>query len=77
MNVVVVRVTKEERHRSLPSVVVVEPETDTGLSVRSFVLCHDLLTIPQIALDPRPKGQLPVGKMLQVEAKLRYTLDLH
>lgn len=77
MNVVVVRVTKEERHRSLPSVVVIEPETETGLSLRSFVLCHDLLTIPQVVLDPRPKGRLPIGKMLEVEEKLRYTLDLN
>jgi mRNA-degrading endonuclease toxin of MazEF toxin-antitoxin module len=76
MNVMVLRITKEERHRELPSVVVVEPEADTGLSVRSFVLCHDLLTLPQDALDPRAKGRLPVGKMLEVEDKLRYALDL-
>jgi mRNA-degrading endonuclease toxin of MazEF toxin-antitoxin module len=76
MHVVVVRITKEERYRTIPSVVVVEPEPDTGLSVRSFVLCHDLLTIPQTALDPRPKGRMPFSKMLEVEMKLKYALDL-
>jgi mRNA-degrading endonuclease toxin of MazEF toxin-antitoxin module len=76
MNVIVARLTKQERFRALPSTVVIEPEADTGLAVRSFVLCHDLLTIPQGLLDIHPKGRVPFGKMLEVEAKLRYALDL-
>jgi len=76
MHVVVARLTTQDRHRSLPSIVVVEPEEQTGLAVTSFVLCHDLLTLPQSRLDPRPIGSLPLGKIIETEEKLRYALDL-
>ena len=76
MNVIVARVTTAERHRALPSVVTVEPEAQTGLARRSFVLCHDLLTISPDLLDARPIGILPLGKTLEIEDRLRYALDL-
>ncbi|HXH60141.1 MAG TPA: type II toxin-antitoxin system PemK/MazF family toxin, partial [Fimbriimonadaceae bacterium] len=76
MDVVVARLTRQDRFRSIPSVVVVEPEEQTGLSATSFVLCHDLHTVRQTILDPRPIGTLPLGKILEVEHKLRYALDL-
>ncbi|HEX6702918.1 MAG TPA: type II toxin-antitoxin system PemK/MazF family toxin [Gaiellaceae bacterium] len=71
MNAIVARVTATERLRAFPSVVTVEPERQTGLSMRSFILCHDLLTIDPDTLDPRP-----LGKILEVEDRLRYALDL-
>lgn len=76
MGVMVARLTKQDRYRSVPSVVVVEPEEQTGLSVTSFVLCHDLHTLPQSTLDARPLGTRPLGKIIEVEEKLRYALDL-
>jgi mRNA-degrading endonuclease toxin of MazEF toxin-antitoxin module len=76
MNVVIARLTRQDRYRSVPSVVVVEAEEQTGLSATSFVLCHDLHTLPQSILDPRPVGTLPLGKIIEVEDKLRYALDL-
>jgi mRNA-degrading endonuclease toxin of MazEF toxin-antitoxin module len=75
MNVVVARITGEDRHRSLPTAV----ELNSGegnLTERCFVLCHDLLTISQDWLDPRAKGDLPLGKLIEVEHKLRHALDL-
>ena len=76
MHVVVARLTRQDRYRAVPSVVVVEPEEQTGLAVTSFVLCHDLLTVPRSALDPRPIGSLPLGKIIETEEKLRYAFDL-
>lgn len=76
MHAIVARLTKEERHRALPTVVVVEPEEQTGLQVRSFILCHDIVTVPQASCDPQRKGTLPLGKLIEVEHKLRYALDL-
>lgn len=76
MHVAVARLTRQERYRAVPSVVLVEPDEPTGLTVTSFVLCHDLLTVPQSALDPRPIGSLPLGKIIETEEKLRYALDL-
>jgi mRNA-degrading endonuclease toxin of MazEF toxin-antitoxin module len=76
MNVIVARITTQERHRQLPSTVAVEPEPETGLRVRSFVLCHDVLTIDPDLLDPRPRGTMSVGKMVEIEERLRYSLDL-
>jgi mRNA-degrading endonuclease toxin of MazEF toxin-antitoxin module len=76
MDVVVARLTRQDRYRAVPSVVVVEPEEQTGLSVTSYVLCHDLHTLRQVVLDPRPVGTLPLGKVVEVEDRLRYALDL-
>jgi mRNA-degrading endonuclease toxin of MazEF toxin-antitoxin module len=73
--VIVARITDEDRYRSLPTTVELEPG-DANLPVRSFVLCHDVLTIPQEWLDPRAKGDMPLGKMIEIERRLAYALDL-
>ena len=76
LDVIVARLTRQDRYRAIPSAVIVEPEEQTGLSVASFVLCHDLHTLPQSRLDPRPIGTLPLGKLLEVERRLGYVFDL-
>lgn len=76
MNVVLARITSREKYRVLPSSVEVSPDQENGLSTTSFVLCHDLYTLPHRVLDPRPKGRLGVGAMIEVHKALRYSLDL-
>ena len=69
------RVTSVDRDRSLPSYVALEPDEVDGLPERSFVICHNLHTLPKAALRA-PAGRLRPGRMLQVEDALRYVLDL-
>jgi mRNA-degrading endonuclease toxin of MazEF toxin-antitoxin module len=76
MNVILARLTSQERYRGLPTAVEVRPSDENGLLETSFVLCHDVLTLPQAALDPRPKGQLERGPLLLVGHALRYALNL-
>jgi mRNA-degrading endonuclease toxin of MazEF toxin-antitoxin module len=76
MNVIVARVTAQERHRELPSTVIVDPERETGLNVRSYVLCHDLTTLPPEVIEPERHGTLPIGKLIEFRNALRYSLDV-
>lgn len=73
--VTVARVTALERDRSLPSYVALEPDEVEGLPERSFVICHNVHTLPKTALRASA-GRLRPGRMLQVEDALRYVLDL-
>jgi mRNA-degrading endonuclease toxin of MazEF toxin-antitoxin module len=72
---VVARITARERPRSLRTFVELEPD-EAGLSSRSFVLCHDLVTLNRRRFDDEPVGELAVGRMVEVEQALRYALDL-
>jgi mRNA-degrading endonuclease toxin of MazEF toxin-antitoxin module len=56
MNVILARLTSQQRYRDLPTTVEVHPSDENGLATTSFVLCHDVVTRPQTVLDPRRKG---------------------
>lgn len=74
-NVTVARITSVDRERSLPTFVALEPDDVAGLPARSFVICHDLFTLPKELLGRRV-GVLAAHRMLAVEAALRRALDL-
>ena len=79
-------ITRTLPPRPYPFVVVVDPD-ESGLPVQSAVNCAQLATIQQAGpasrlLPPRgetvirPIGRLSPEKMAEVEAALRYNLDL-
>jgi mRNA-degrading endonuclease toxin of MazEF toxin-antitoxin module len=69
-------ITDEERDRSLPTYVELEPnESGGGVARRSFILCHALHTLTERDLDAHPLGRIPGYKMLEVEAALARALD--
>jgi mRNA-degrading endonuclease toxin of MazEF toxin-antitoxin module len=74
MNVILARLTSQQRYRDLPTTVEVQPSDENGLAATSFVLCHDVVTRPQTALDSRPKGRLEMQPLLLVGDALRYAL---
>ena len=75
MNVIVARVTRTERSRRYPTAVELEPGTAL-LQERSWILCHDLITLQPAWLDPVAKGELPLPKVVEMERCLAYALDL-
>ena len=73
-HVTAARITATDRERSLPTYVSLDPP-EAELPQRSFVLCHELHTIPKAALRERA-GKLGPLRMAQVEDALRTALDL-
>jgi len=74
-NLIAARITSVARPRSLPTIVQVEAGDVTGLTGESFVVCHDLFTLPQ-AVFRRYLGHLPPRHMLRVEDALKVALGL-
>jgi mRNA-degrading endonuclease toxin of MazEF toxin-antitoxin module len=75
MHAVTARITSRARDRSIPTAVEVDPDHENRLHAPSYVLCHDLLTVPQIDLSA-PFGRLGPADLFAVEAALRYALSL-
>lgn len=73
-NVIAARISSVARGRALPTVVSLEPGT-AGLPSESFVVCHDLFTLPK-ACFRRALGRVPSQKLFEVEKALRVALDL-
>lgn len=69
----VARITAVERERAIPSFVALE--AGEVLPDRSFVICHNLFTLPSCELR-EPIGILGPDRMLEVEEALRQALDL-
>ncbi len=74
-NVIVARVTSVKRRRSLPTFVEIEKSDDKGLKEKSFVICHDLHTIPKTTLR-RKVGMLSAVKTLEIDGALGSALAL-
>jgi mRNA-degrading endonuclease toxin of MazEF toxin-antitoxin module len=74
-NAIVARITSVRRSRTLPTFVPLAAEDIPGLPEESFVICHDLFTVPQSVLR-RPLGELPVHRILQLDAALRVAVGL-
>lgn len=68
--VTVARVTRLERERALPTYVALEPGELQGLNERSFVICHNLVTLPVKTLVEHA-GTLTAFRMVEVEEALR------
>ena len=75
MRPVAVRVTSVERPRSVPTVVALEPGEVEGLPDHSYVLCHDLMTIPDGRLVEQI-GMVPRRRMVEVEDRLAFVLGM-
>ena len=76
MRPITVRVTSRWRPRNVPTFV----ELDAGeanLREQSFVLCHDMMMLPEEVIDDDPIGSLSYGRMLQVDQAIRRTLALN
>lgn len=73
-SVVVARVSSVERERTIPTVVSVPAGEIDALEERSFVICHDLFTLPKPFR--RFAGFLSARRMLEVDDALRQALDL-
>lgn len=71
---IVARVTAQERERALPTHVELEPG-EGGVRDRSWILCHELVTLRESGFVERV-GELPLGRVLEVDAALRRALDL-
>lgn len=69
-------ITSNDRVRSVPTFVQVEPTSENGLKQTSWVLCHALITLPETRLDAHPIGDLGPLEMSEVEAALARALDL-
>ena len=41
-----------------------------------MISCDNILTMPQVVLDPRRAGGLGVAKRMQLDRALRYALDI-
>ena len=78
MDPVVVRLTAEERHRALPTTVelTADDRASATLPRPTWVLCHEIVTIPLDDLDPRPKGDLSLGTRSRVERAIARVFDL-
>lgn len=71
---VVARITATDRPRALRTYVWIAAD-ETGLEQDSYVLCHDLSTVPAEALGKR-LGLLTVERMEEVDAALGRALAL-
>lgn len=71
--VTVARITAVERERGIPTFVALQ--AGEVLPDRSFVICHNLFTIPTSELRDRI-GELSPSRMVEVEDALRAALDL-
>lgn len=72
---VICLVTSQDRERSLPTYVVVDPP-EGGVTRTSYILCHALLTVEDWRLDTKPIGTLTSQTLERVEAALRRALSL-
>jgi mRNA-degrading endonuclease toxin of MazEF toxin-antitoxin module len=76
MQAIVAQVTTTARRRTLPTHVVLEPG-EGGVTQRSWVLCHELVTLDDADLAERPRGpMIPHRKLVEVERALMSALDL-
>jgi mRNA interferase MazF len=54
----------------------VEVGTDEGLDLPGAITCDNILTVPQLVLDPEPSGRLGTAKQAELDRALRYALDI-
>jgi mRNA interferase MazF len=54
----------------------VELGTEQGLPERCVISCDNVITVPLDVLDPAPVGRLDEVKRAELDAALRYALDI-
>jgi mRNA-degrading endonuclease toxin of MazEF toxin-antitoxin module len=73
-NVLALRISSVSRSRALPTVVPLEAGT-AGHPAESFVICHDVFTLPKDRFR-RAAGRIPPQKLFEVERALRVAFAL-
>ncbi len=72
---IVARITSVERARNIPTAVVLEPGEVDGLPERSYVLCHDLVTVQTEELVAH-MGPVPSERMSEIEDRLAFVFGV-
>jgi mRNA-degrading endonuclease toxin of MazEF toxin-antitoxin module len=72
---IVARITSVERARTIPTTVALEPGEVDGLSERSYVLCHDLVTVQTEELVTH-MGAVPSERMSEIEDRLAFVFGV-
>ena len=75
MKVVVADMTSAVRERNLPTAVEIEPSEENGLTMVTFVLCHDLSTLVRGRLDRDPVGRLAPDDLWRVDEAIKIVLN--
>lgn len=76
MQPIVAQVTTTERHRALPTYVVLEPG-EGGVRRRSWILCHELATLDEEDIAEHPWGpMIPHQRLIEVERALMSAFDI-
>jgi mRNA-degrading endonuclease toxin of MazEF toxin-antitoxin module len=75
MQPIAARIASIQRRRNVPTVVALEPNEVEGLPEHSYVLCHDLMTVPDGGLVEQ-LGAVPRRRMVEVEDRLAFVLGL-
>lgn len=71
---IVADITTNDRPRSVPTAVPIEPSEENGLNEPCYVICHELATLVRGRLDADPLGPLSPGDMWRVEEALMVAL---
>ena len=72
---IVARITSVERQRAVPTAVEIESGEVEGLQERSYVLCHDLVTLDDGDLVKR-LGIVPTQRLLDIENRLAFVFRI-
>jgi len=72
---IVARITSVERARNVPTAVVLEPGEVDGLAERSYVLCHDLVTVSIEELVAH-MGPVPSERLSEIEDRLAFVFGI-
>jgi mRNA-degrading endonuclease toxin of MazEF toxin-antitoxin module len=72
---VVARITSVDRLRTVPTEVALAPGEVEGLSEHSYVLCHDLMTIPTGRLVTH-LGRISRERMIEIEDRLAFVFGV-
>lgn len=70
MKPIVASLTTTVRERGIPTYVEVEPTPTNGLRETSFIVCHELATIPREMLGGEPIGRLDLEGVFKLRAAL-------
>ena len=76
MKVITADVTSQDRERTIPTAVLIEPTAENGLSEPCYVICHELSTFVVGRLDAEPIGRLSPNDLWRVDEALRIALDM-
>lgn len=74
---IVVRITRVERARTIPTAVALDAGEFAELPHGSWVICHDLFTLGDGKALVQHLGTISPHRQVQVDAALSYTLALH